>query len=76
MDIRVVSWDAVSPELRAIIEEVCTPKQIDAVKLKAAGIVDARDRQGTRHRPGRCTRTARARLPAHPGRADDLGALQ
>lgn len=30
-------WEAVSPELRGIIERVCTPRQIEALKLKSQG---------------------------------------
>jgi DNA-binding CsgD family transcriptional regulator len=30
-------WDGVAPELREIIERVCTPRQIDALKLVNAG---------------------------------------
>ena len=33
-----MSWDRLSPELRALIEEVCTEKQINVLKLKAAGV--------------------------------------
>ena len=30
-------WDGVDPELRAIIERSCSARQIEALKLKAAG---------------------------------------
>lgn len=30
-------WDGVDPELRAIIERVCSPKQIECLRLKASG---------------------------------------
>ena len=30
-------WSTVSPELRDVIERVCTPAEIDALKLKALG---------------------------------------
>jgi DNA-binding CsgD family transcriptional regulator len=32
-----MSWSSVDPDLRKIIERVCTPKQIEALKLKADG---------------------------------------
>jgi DNA-binding NarL/FixJ family response regulator len=32
-----LSWSTLSPELREIIERVCTPKQIEILKLKHAG---------------------------------------
>lgn len=31
------AWEGVSPELRDLIERVCSPRQIEALKLKAAG---------------------------------------
>lgn len=31
------SWEGVDPELREVIERVCSPRQIEALKLKAAG---------------------------------------
>jgi DNA-binding CsgD family transcriptional regulator len=33
-----VSWEGLSPELREVILEVCRQKQIDVLKLKAAGM--------------------------------------
>lgn len=30
-------WEGVDPELRAIIERVCSPRQVEALKLKAVG---------------------------------------
>jgi DNA-binding CsgD family transcriptional regulator len=32
-----VSWASTPPELRAVIERVCTPRQIEALKWKATG---------------------------------------
>lgn len=32
-----MSWETVAPELRQVIERVCTPAEIEALKLKAAG---------------------------------------
>ena len=68
-----MSWEGVSPELREIIEEVCTPKQVDVLKLKATGmstrgiarVLDV-DRVAVRDRLERAYRKIQAR-------ADDLG---
>jgi DNA-binding CsgD family transcriptional regulator len=32
-----MSWEGVDPRLRALIERVCTTKEIEVLKLKAAG---------------------------------------
>jgi len=32
-----VSWEGVSPELAKLIEERCTPRQVQALQLKARG---------------------------------------
>lgn len=64
-----MTWEGVSPELREIIEEVCTPKQIDVLKLKARGlspraiarILDV-DRTAVRGRLDRAYRKIQARL--------------
>jgi DNA-binding CsgD family transcriptional regulator len=32
-----IGWEAVDPEMRAIIQRVCTPKQVEVMKMKAAG---------------------------------------
>lgn len=46
-------WDGVAPELRAIIERVCTPAQIEVMKAKASlpshNIEGASARQIARH---------------------------
>jgi DNA-binding CsgD family transcriptional regulator len=33
-----VSWDQLSVELQTVIDDVCTPRQVEAVKLAAAGM--------------------------------------
>lgn len=32
-----MSWSTLSPETRELIERVCTPKEVEALRLKAAG---------------------------------------
>jgi DNA-binding CsgD family transcriptional regulator len=32
-----VSWSTLSPEMRELAERVCTPKELEALKLKASG---------------------------------------
>lgn len=32
-----MSWSTISPELRELIERTCTEREIEALKLKAAG---------------------------------------
>jgi DNA-binding CsgD family transcriptional regulator len=32
-----VNWETISSELREVIKAACTPRQIDVVKLQAAG---------------------------------------
>lgn len=65
-----MSWEGVSPELRAIIEEVCTPKQIEALKLKSAGMstrgiamVLGIDHKTAADRLNRAYRRVQARVP-------------
>lgn len=33
-----MSWSEISPELRDVVETACTPRQIEVVKLQAAGM--------------------------------------
>lgn len=37
-----MSWDALSPELRELAARVCTEKELEALKLKAAGYGERR----------------------------------
>jgi DNA-binding NarL/FixJ family response regulator len=32
-----VSWEGVDPEFRTLAERVCTPRQVDVLKLKSSG---------------------------------------
>lgn len=37
-----MSWAALSPELRDVIETACTPRQVEVMKLQAAGLSQRR----------------------------------
>jgi len=64
-----VSWNKISPELRGVIETACTPKQLEVMKLQAAGMSQRRiadvlnvDRTNIKDLMGRAHRNIRDEL--------------
>jgi DNA-binding CsgD family transcriptional regulator len=73
---RAVSWATIPPELREIIERACTPREIEALKLRAAGYGIRRiaraldlDPSTVRARLNRAERKIRAETAAQRGQA-------
>jgi DNA-binding CsgD family transcriptional regulator len=64
-----MSWGEIGPELRDVIETSCTPRQVDVLKLQAAGMSKNRiaraldcDRKSIRELVERAHRNIRAEL--------------